>query len=233
MPSPRLLVAIREFTSSIVNPYDQQELLHRLTDHAAALTGSQGAGIMLASRSEDPLGFASASNDRVEGIEAMQDRTRSGPCYDAFMTNENTIVEDLKETTRWPGYQQRALELGFRSVLGVPMNAWGQTIGVVNVYRDDPGPWSDDDIAAAEIVTAMGAGYVLHADQLQAQHELASQLQTALQSRDVIGQAKGILMARHDVDAATAFDMLRSSSQRANLKLRDVARRLIDAEGVG
>jgi GAF domain-containing protein len=231
MPSSRLLFAIREFTSSIVNPYDQQELLHRLTGHAAALTGSQGAGIMLASLGEDPLGFASASDDRVVGVETMQDRTRSGPCYDAYTTNTITVVEDLKEATRWPEYQQRALELGFRSVLGVPMNAWGQTIGVVNVYRDGPGPWSDGDIETAEIVTAMGAGYVLHADQLQAQHELATQLQTALQSRDVIGQAKGILMARHDVDAATAFDMLRSSSQHANLKLRDVAQRLVDAEG--
>jgi AmiR/NasT family two-component response regulator len=120
--------------------------------------------------------------------------------------------------------------LGLRAVVAVPMRAWGRTIGVVNIYRDEPGPWGPDAIEAAEIVTAMGAGYVLYADQLRAQHELAGQLQTALESRHVIGQAKGILMIRHGTDAETAFQQLRIWSQDANLKLRDVARRLVAAE---
>jgi GAF domain-containing protein len=230
MPSARLRAAIHEFTSTIVNPYDLQELLHRLTDHAAALTGAQGAGIMLAGRREGRLGFAAASDERVVEMELVQDRIAAGPCYEAFVTNELGVVDDLEPAGRWPEYEQRAAQLGFRAVLAVPMNAWGQTIGVINIYRERSGPWSPDDIEAAEIVTAMGAGYVLHADQMRSQHQLAEQLQTALESRDVIGQAKGILIARRGMDANTAFEQLRERSQERNVKLRDVAVEVVAAE---
>jgi GAF domain-containing protein len=231
MPSPRLLAAIHEFTSTIVNPYDLQELLQRLTGHATALTGAPGAGIMLAGRREGRLGFAAATDDRVVAMELVQDRIQTGPCYEAFLTNELGVVDDLQQAAgRWPEYEQRAAQLGFRAVVAVPMNAWGQTIGVINIYRDQPGPWSAEDIEAAEIITAMGAGYVLHADQMRSQHQLAEQLHTALESRDLIGQAKGILIARQGIDANTAFERLRQVSQDTNVKLRDVAAKLVAAE---
>jgi GAF domain-containing protein len=226
-----LIAVVSEFTNTILNPYDVQELLHRLSGHAAALTGAQGAGIMLAGRGEGRLGFAAATDDRAVEMELVQDRIEQGACYDAFMTNQLGVVEDLQDAGRWPDYEQRALQLGLRAVLAIPMNASGQTIGVVNIYRETPGPWSSEDIEAAQIVTAMGAGYVLHADQLRAQHDLADQLQTALESRDLIGQAKGILMTRHGIDAETAFEQLRKVSQDSNHKLRDVARSLVAAEG--
>jgi GAF domain-containing protein len=231
MPSPRLRAAIREFSSTIVNPFDLQELLQRLTGHATALTGAQGAGIMLAGRREGQLGFAAATEERVVEMELVQDRAEQGPCYDAFMANELGVFDDLQQVAgRWPEYEQRAAQLGFRAVLAVPVNAWGQTIGVINIYRDRPGPWSAEDIEAAEIVTAMGAGYVLHADQMRGQHQLADQLHTALESRDLIGQAKGILISRHGIDATAAFEQLRQVSQDTNVKLRDVAAKLVAAE---
>lgn len=230
MPSPELLAVIREFTSTILNPYDLEELLHRLTRHAAALTGAQGAGIMLAGRGEGRLGFAAATDERVVEVEMTQDRIDAGPCRAAFMANEVRVVADVRDAGRWFEYEQRAVELGLRSVLAVPMNAWGETIGVMDIYREEPGPWSPDDIEVAEIVTAMGSGYVLHANQLRTQHELAYQLQAALENRDVIGQAKGILMARHGIDAKTAFERLRTASQENNVKLRDIAHQLVAAE---
>jgi GAF domain-containing protein len=231
MPSPRLRAAIHEFTSTIVNPYDLQELLQRLTGHATVLTGTQGAGIMLAGRREGRLGFAAATDERVVEMELVQDRIQTGPCCEAYLNDELRVVDDLQQAAgRWPEYEQRAAQLGFRAVLAVPMNAWGQTIGVINIYRDRPGPWSAADIEAAEIVTAMGAGYVLHADQMRSQHQLAEQLHTALESRDLIGQANGILIARHGIDANTAFEQLRQVSQDTNIKLRDVAAKLVAAE---
>jgi GAF domain-containing protein len=230
LASSPLIAVVSEFTNTILNPYDLQELLHRLSGHAAALTGAQGAGIMLAGRGEGSLGFAAATDERAVEMELVQDRIEQGACYDAFMTNELNVVEDLKDDGRWPDYEQRAMQLGLRAVLAVPMNASGQTIGVINIYREQPGPWSSEDVEAAQIVTAMGAAYVLHANQLRAQHDLADQLQTALESRDLIGQAKGILMIRHGIDAETAFEQLRKVSQDANLKLRDVARSLVSSE---
>ena len=228
MASSALLAAIREFTTTILNPYDLQELLHRITDHATRVTGSDGAGVLLAGR--DGLGFAAASDEPVVEMEVLQDRIESGACHEAFTTKQLVVVEDLAVSDRWPDYRDRAIELGFRSVIGVPMQACGETIGVLNIYRHTSGPWSQADVDAAEMVTAMGAGYVLHANHLRAQHDLAGQLQTALESRDAIGQAKGLLMARHGVGSSDAFAMLRSESQSANVKLRDVAAMLIADE---
>jgi GAF domain-containing protein len=226
---PGLVAAVREFTTSITNPYDPQELLHRLTERTAEVVRSAGAGIMLA-LPRGGLAFAAASEERVTTLELLQGRVETGACHEAYTTDRIVTVEDLTETDAWPEYSTRAADLGFRAVLGVPMHASGQTIGVLNVYREAPGPWSPVDIESAEILTAIGAAYVLHANELRAQHTLAEQLQEALGSRDVIGQAKGILMARHQVDADAAFDLLRKRSQSVNRKLRDVAKELVDAE---
>ena len=226
VPPSRLLEAVREFTTTILNPYDLQDLLHRLIDHATVVTGAQGAGIMLAGRKG--LGFAAASNDRVIEVEVTQDRVDSGPCHAAFETDRRVVVEDLGAEYRWPEYRGRALELGLWSVIGVPMRAWGQTIGVLDLYRESSGVWSEDDLDAAEIMTSMGAGYILHANQMSAQHELADHLQIALESRDTIGQAKGILMTRLGVDADEAFAVLRARSQETNRKLRDVAALVVE-----
>jgi GAF domain-containing protein len=228
MPTSHLLAAVREFTTTIVNPYDLQDLLHRLTDHASLVTSSHGAGIMLAGH--DGLGFAAASDDDVITAEIAQDRIDDGPCHAAFEDDQLTVVDDLQGEHRWPEYRERALDVGLRSVIGVPMRAWGQTIGVLDIYRRTPDSWSQADIDAAEIMTSMGAGYILHSNQARAQHDLSDQLQTALASRDLIGQAKGLLMAQHRVDAEEAFGMLRSLSQQTNIKLRDVAAKLIETE---
>jgi GAF domain-containing protein len=222
-----LVQVIREFTGTIINPFDLDELLHRLMRHATQLAEATGAGVMLASDG-DELDFVAASEERIVEAEQAQARMRSGACFEAFSTNRIVVVEDLADDRRWPEYAQHVVELGLRSVLGVPMNAFGQTIGVINLYRDEPSTWSDEDLGAAEIVTAMGAGYLLNANQLRAQHTLSEQLHTAVESRDVIGQAKGLLMAREHVNADGAFDLLRKRSQQRNVKLREVAQQVLD-----
>jgi GAF domain-containing protein len=222
-----LVQVVREFTGTIINPFDLDELLHRLMRHATQLVEATGAGVMLASDG-DELDFVAASEERVVEAEEAQAHLRSGACFEAFSTNRIVVAEDLGADERWPEYAQHVVKLGLRSVLGVPMNAFGQTIGVINLYRDQPSTWSEEDVGAAEIVTAMGAGYLLNANQLRAQHTLSEQLHAAVGSRDVIGQAKGLLMALANVDADGAFDLLRKRSQQGNVKLREVAQQVID-----
>jgi GAF domain-containing protein len=222
-----LIDVIHEFTNSLLNPYDLDELLVRLTGHATAVLDAAGAGIMLESR-DGSLDFAAASCPAVTEIERHQDHVRSGACHEAYVTNTTITVDDIETADRWPTYRTKALELGLSSVIGVPLNAHGQTIGVLNVYRADPGPWSSEDVEACEILAAMGAGYILHANQLRASQELAEQLQEALDSRAIIERAKGLLMATEQVDAETAFKGLRQASMDANCKLRDIARDIVD-----
>jgi GAF domain-containing protein len=228
MTSPRLVQAIQEFTTTILNPYDLQELLHRVTGHATALAHAQGAGIMLTDGT-GKLEFAAASHQHVTELELLQGRIQVGACHEAFSTGQVVLVDDLRTgyAHRWPEYTEQALNFGYHAVVSIPMIACGQTIGVLNIYRTSVGLWGPDEVVAAKILTAMGAGYILHASELRAQHALTDQLNEALQNRDAIGQAKGILMARHEVGADEAFDMLRSLSQTTHLKLRDVARKVI------
>ncbi|MEX0868840.1 MAG: GAF and ANTAR domain-containing protein, partial [Nitriliruptoraceae bacterium] len=165
--------------------------------------------------------------------ERYQGRVEEGVCHDAFTTNRTLVVDDLGATDQWPNYTTRARELGFEAVIGVPLNVHRTTIGVLNVYRDTPRAWSHQDIESCEILAAMAAGYVLYASALQDQTELSGQLQQALQSRAVIEQAKGVLMAREQIDDAAAFAWLRNASMNANRRLHDIAREVVDGAASG
>jgi GAF domain-containing protein len=223
-----LVRIVRDFTRAIVNPYDPQDLLHRLTVQSMELLAAAGSGIMLKDENGD-LAFAAASEDRIMEIELHQQRANEGACFEAFMSNELVLVADVEaEAERWPRYVERVRDNGMGAVIGVPMNAFGRTIGVINIYRDAPQPWTGDDVTAAEIMAAMGAGYVVHANELRAQYDLTEQLQAAIDSRDLIGQAKGIVMARLSVDANQAFGLLSSLSQTRNTKLRDIAADVVE-----
>jgi signal transduction protein with GAF and PtsI domain len=221
---------LREFTGAILNPYDLDELLHRLTGHTMDLLDASGCGIML-QNDEGRLAFAAASDDGVVRVELHQEQVSEGACHDAYQRNELIIIEDIRTGgNEWPGYRDRVVDAGFHAVLGVPMNAVGRTIGVMNVYRQTPGPWSDADVEAAQILTAVGAGYIVHANDLRAHHDLTDNLQAAITSRDLIGQAKGIIMEREGVDAEEAFGLLRTLSQRENRKLREIAQLVVDGQ---
>lgn len=217
-----LLVVIREFTGTILNPFDLPALLHDVTGHAMRVVGAAGAGIMLEDADGEPR-FAAASDDRIVEIELVQERIEEGACYEAFSTNQVVAVADLAADDRWPTYRDRACHHGFASVVGVPLNAFGRTIGVINVYRSEPGAWTNEDLAAAEVHAAMAAGYIVNSLQVRAQSHLTDQLQQAIASRDLIGQAKGLLMARDGSDPDTAFEVLRQMSHHSNRKLREVA----------
>lgn len=227
----RLLDAVHTFSQALLDPVDLEDLLDRLVEQAMSTLSAEGAGILLADRHGD-LGYASSSSSLVAQIERLQEKEQTGACYEAFATNRVIAAADLgEEEGRWPEYTARALGLGLRSVLGVPLNVGGRTIGVLNIYRVEPGDWTDDEVMAGEVLGALGAAYILNAFQLRAQHDVTEELQTALESRGIIERAKGLLMAAEDIDAETAFQALRQASMDSNRKLRDIAQDIVDREG--
>jgi hypothetical protein len=223
-----LTEALASFAREMTTLYDPDELLQQLVDRATTILAAAGAGIMLADDAGE-LRYVAATDDRVVAAEQHQDRVRDGVCFEAYTSGRPLAVADLLAAAdRWPAYADGVLHLGFRAVLGIPMRGAGSKIGVLNVYRSEPGTWSRDDVDAAEVLGIMGTGYILHGYQQRDHHSVVEQLQAAIASRDLIGQAKGILMAELDVDAETAFQVLRERSQRSNQKLRDVAGQLVD-----
>lgn len=221
-----LVAVVREFALAIVSPGDLPDLLHRLTDHARGVVAAAGAGILVEDRA-GRLQFAAASDDRIVEIERHQQRIEDGACYDAYAGNRIMAIADLEAEARWPSYRARALAAGLRAVLAVPVRAYGRTVGVVNVYRGEPTEWGADDQAFSEVLAALAAGYLVHADHGMAQQQLTDNLQRAIDTRDLIGQAKGVIMQRHGVDADAAFALLRTWSQHHNRKLREVAQDVV------
>jgi GAF domain-containing protein len=219
---------VREFTGAILNPFDLDDLLHRLLEHTNEVMHAAGAGIMLSK--DGDLDFVAASEQRVVDVEQHQARLGQGACHEAFNINEIVRVDDIADEHRWPDYVKLVEARGFRGVLGVPLNAFGQTIGVINIYREQAGPWTTEDIGAAQVLASMGAGYILNANQLKAQHTLSEQLHAAVESRDLIGQAKGIIMAQARVGSDRAFEILRQRSQDSNRKLREIAEEIVEQQ---
>ncbi len=223
-----ILSVIHGFTASLLNPFDSDLVLHNLTASALDLLHAQGCGIMLAD-DDGELAFAAASNDDVVTIERHQEHAHEGACFEAFHDDRIVRVSTPEEAEqRWPRYAQRLADAGLRSVLGVPLHAFGSTIGVMNVYRDTAAPWSTEDVTAAQILGALGASAVVYSSDVTHERDLATQLRSAITSRDTIGQAKGILMEREQVDADAAFALLRDISQRSNRKLREVAAAIVE-----
>jgi GAF domain-containing protein len=153
-----------------------------------------------------------------------------GPCLDAGRAGVQLVVDDMRSETRWPDYAARVLEVGVRSSLSTPLPYQGTTIGALNIYSTRPGAFASEGSAeAAREVAEAVAVAVANADAHALLGEHARNMELAMQSRSVIEQAKGVLMAQRHVDADAAFDLLREASQRYNRKLRDIAAGIVDS----
>jgi len=169
-----------------------------------------------------------ATDPRAEIIDAIQYDTREGPCWVAATERRRLVVTaDTSKDDRWPEFSRRtASEVGVvsmmacRLVTGTPPRA----LGALNYYGAVPDAFSEDDQHLAILLAAV-TSVVLDAAERQAQ------LTEALETRSLIGQAMGILMAQSDVTAEVAFDQLRSASQRMNMKLRDLAQAIAGSTG--
>jgi GAF domain-containing protein len=160
--------------------------------------------------STDPLAL---SLDRVQAA------TDQGPCLQAGRDQTTIVFEDLGTDPRWPAFAPRAVKLGIRSAASHPLflhRNQGDRMGVLNLYGHRPGAFDEQAVERGEIFAAQCAAALAGAIAREG-------LQAALESRDVIGQAKGILMERHRISASEAFDRIRVASQQLNVKARDVA----------
>ena len=160
-------------------------------------------------------------------IDALQHSYGEGPCLDALAQNETFYAEDLADDSRWPHFGPPATHAGIRSVLALPLVASGAPTAL-NLYAKLPRAFGAIDRARG-LLLASFAGVALSAARVHRDDErLAANLHNALASREIIGQAQGILMERERITALQAFDVLRRASQHLNVKLREVAQALVD-----
>ena len=154
----------------------------------------------------------------------MQYENGYGPCMDAGRGGVVLRVDDMLTETRWPDYAERVREVGVRSSLSVPLPYQGTSIGALNIYSTEPAAFATPESLGAGLEVAETiAVAVVNADAHAQLSEQTRHMRLAMDSRAVIEQAKGVLMAQRHLDSDQAFEILRDASQRYNRKLRDIA----------
>jgi transcriptional regulator with GAF, ATPase, and Fis domain len=209
-----------EIARSLLDEADVDATLRRICQLAEeTVPNCEAAGISISERGR--VTSVSCTNDTPRIVDAIQSLTQQGPCVDAIVEHEVFVTGRLSEEQRWPDFSQRAFEeAGVESILSLRLFVREDTMGALNLYSTAVDAFDHGDIA-------VGSVFASHAAVALAGAERQANLEAMAASRDVIGIAKGIIMAQRLVTDDEAFDILRRASQRTNLKLREVAERVV------
>jgi transcriptional regulator with GAF, ATPase, and Fis domain len=216
---PRLFPAL---AGLVLSGQTMSGLLDLIVNLAVSvLDGVDQASVSAVHRDGERLETSNSTSADIRDIDEAQYAEAKGPCVQAIRTASEVVIE--LPVGKWPVFSERAIQGGIRSVTSLPLTAAGHTGGALNLYSTTVTALTADTLTTARALAAQGAVVLANASALAVAEMTNQQLQEALETRDLIGQAKGILMARQRVNSDTAFDMLRRASQRTNRKLRDVA----------
>jgi GAF domain-containing protein len=184
------------------------------------IPGVDIAGVLLIGKGGTHQTLAPTS-DLMFKLDKLQMATGEGPCLQAALDETVIRTDDFRNEPRFPNYAPKVVELGLRSALSLKLYTADRTAGALNLFGYEPKLWSSEAETIGMVLAAHAASAILAS-------RATEQLQSALSTRDRIGQAKGIIMERFKIDDVRAFEMLRQLSQDTNTKLVDVAQRVVD-----
>jgi transcriptional regulator with GAF, ATPase, and Fis domain len=230
MTEQQLAEAFVTLADTLVDDFDVVDFLHELTVRCARVLGVSAAGVLLTDQ-RGVLRVVAASTEQTRLLELLQSQTNRGPCPECFHTGRPVAVADLSApdaATRWPRFVAEARRIGFASVHALPMRLRTDVIGALNLFCTRPGALDEDTTRLAQALADVATIGLLQARAIRNREVLAEQLQTALNSRVVIEQAKGVIAERHQVDVDQSFTLLRSTARSSNRRLSDLARAIVD-----
>ena len=201
----------------------QPETIEAVLRYSVQTIGATWASVALLRHRGRLLEVVGATDDIARRADEVQLGVGQGPYLNSTVLTDidSVLVTRVDYEERWPEWARAVYDLGVRAVLSVELGTSRQRLGALNLYADEVDRFSDDDIELARIL-ARHAAIALDRTRREAN------LSRAIDSQQSIGQALGILMERFGIDADQAFAVLRRYSQDANLKLRDVAQRLVE-----
>jgi len=200
--------------------------LGRVATVSTSLIGAcDSCGVSLVS--DGVVSTRAASDARADRVDELQYSQGVGPCLEAIRTGDAVRVSSFEDETRWPGFIERALLEGVRASYSVPLRVDDALVGSLNLYSCGT-EFSPSDQAVGNLLATQAAVALRNAQTFHDVLDMVDQLEDALSSRDLIGQAKGMLMAQMGLDSDQAFDELRRMSQERNIKLRDLAQHVVD-----
>jgi GAF domain-containing protein len=221
-PSPhQLAVKMAELARAVAGPRSVEDVLESVTAAAKELIpGVDEAGVLFIAKG-GKFETHGPTSDLTGQLDALQEKFQEGPCVEAAVDELIVRSDDFTIETRWPRYTHAAMELGIHSGLSFKLYTSDQTAGALNLFAFKPNVFDSESEAIGSVLAAHAAAAIL-----SSRH--GEQLQSALTTRDLIGQAKGIIMERFNVDAVRAFDLLRELSQTSNTPLVGIAQQVID-----
>lgn len=196
------------------------DTLTAITEAAVAtVPGASFACVTQVSRKQ-VVSTVAATDVRAEKVNSIQETVGQGPCLQSLWESTTIRVEDFRCDQRWPMYSMAAVDLGILSMITLRLYIDKLDLGALSLYAEEAGAFTDDSEAVASLLATHAAVALTAAEQ-------QANMAAAVDSRDVIGQAKGILMERYQLDSGRAFRLLVRVSQTTNTPLRGVADKLL------
>ncbi|MFC9838774.1 ANTAR domain-containing protein [Rhodococcus sp. NPDC127530] len=210
-----------DLARSLSAPRTLDERLRAVTATVVELMPCEAcSGILLVSGGNHFESVATTS-DLLPELDHLQQVLGQGPCVAAAVNNLVVRTDDFRSEPRWPQFAEAAVGLGLLSSISVQLYTSGGKMGALNLFGFEPNAFGPEEEATVESFAAHAALALMAA-------RTEEQLRSAVVSRDVIGQAKGMLMERFDVDAIRAFEMLSKLSQETNTRLSVLAQKVIE-----
>lgn len=213
---------------TLVADYDVVELAQQLIDRSMELLPVAAAGILLGD-AQGSLRVLASSSEQTRLLELFQVQSNVGPCLQAYRSGKVVMVGDLSAKRHlWPAFAERALDYGFCAVCAVPMRLRDERIGALNLFSAEAKVLSEASVAVGQALADVATIGILHQRVLTRSELVKQQLQTALNTRVIIEQAKGVLAERGAVDVNESFYLLRAHARKTNQRLVDLARGVVE-----
>ena len=219
MENNHLAVLLGEFAVALQDESNPESLLRMIVDSSVDMVpGARWAGVSYIQAPKIVARVPTAP--LIAELDVLQSELNDGPCVSALRDHHTVHIRNMEIEERWPRFSAAAFARGIRSMLSFQLFVTHTTFGALNLYGSETGAFTDDSRRMGEILAQ-------HASVALAASAADDQFRRALSSRDVIGQAKGLLMARNSVSGQQAFAMLLRVSQNTNHKLHDIAGKLV------
>jgi hypothetical protein len=219
----RLAEVFVELADTMVEEFDLVDFLQTLTERAVELVDADSAGLMLDDQ-RGQLTVVAYTDEPTRILELLELQNDEGPCLDCFATGARLYNIDVTSAQdRWPRFAPAAADAGFAVVHAVPLRLRRQVIGALNLFARSRTPLPDGQLAVVQGLADVATIGLLHERAVRDQIVLAEQLQTALHSRILVEQAKGVLSARAGVAVSAAFQLMRNYARRSGRSLTTVA----------
>ncbi|CAM3726068.1 GAF and ANTAR domain-containing protein [Tsukamurella ocularis] len=216
-----LLSTMSEMSRNIAQTTSLDHTLRGVTSACVELIPDVAGASILIVEGPEEYGSLAPTSDLTERLDALQHRFRQGPCWDAATANPATRAPDLRADDRWPDFAPAAVEAGILSMLSFRLFTFDSRVGALNLFSEKVDAFSDESETVGGMLATQAATALIANDR-------ALQFRSALASRDLIGQAKGMLMERFGVDAVRAFELLARVSSDRNVPLATIAERVVE-----